>query len=120
MAESNVRKGHRRRILPWLIATIVLGFVFLAGQSMEYYKLIQLNITVHKNVFGSAFFTLTGFHGLHVMLGLIVLMIVAGLIVSGKFRSIEKSAFESVSIYWHFVDIVWIAVFSVVYIGAII
>jgi heme/copper-type cytochrome/quinol oxidase subunit 3 len=120
MAERNIRKDRREKILPWLMATIVLGFVFLAGQSMEYLSLIRLDITVHKNVFGSAFFTLTGFHGLHVLLGLIVLMVTAGLIISGKFRSIEKSAFESVSIYWHFVDIVWIAVFSVVYIGALI
>jgi cytochrome c oxidase subunit III len=120
MAENKIKNGNRNKVLPWLVATIILGMVFLVGQATEYIKLIDLNVTIHKNLFGSAFFTLTGFHGLHVLLGLIVLMVVAGLISSGKFKSIENSAFQSVSIYWHFVDIVWVAVFSVVYIGAII
>ena len=67
----------------------------------------------------SSFFTLTGFHGLHVLIGLIMLSILLGITISGKFKTIESTALESGSIYWHFVDAVWIVVFSVVYIGAI-
>ncbi len=119
IAESMYKKGKRKNMLVWLILTVILGLVFLVGQATEYMKLVDLNVTINKNIFGSAFFTLTGFHGLHVLIGLIVLLIIAGLFISGKFSAIEKEAFHSASIYWHFVDIVWVAVFTVVYIGAI-
>ncbi len=119
LAGSKFKKGRRKSMLGWLAATIILGAVFLFGQGSEYARLIGLNITVSKNVFGSAFFTLTGFHGVHVLIGLVVLSIIAGLIYSGKFKKIEGSFFESASLYWHFVDAVWIVVFCVIYLGPI-
>lgn len=120
IAEAQLRKGKRRTFQLWLSATIILGIVFLFGQGSEYSRLIGMDVTVSRDVFGSAFFTLTGFHGLHVLIGLIVLSIILMIISSGKFTKIEGTGLASAAIYWHFVDAVWIAVFSVVYIGAII
>ena len=119
MAGASQNKGKRKSMLAWLGGTIVLGIVFIIGQGMEYARLAAVNVTISQNVFGAAFFTLTGFHGLHVILGLVALSILFGLLYSEKFRMIETSAMESVKIYWHFVDVVWIVVFSVVYLGAI-
>ncbi|MEJ2616724.1 MAG: heme-copper oxidase subunit III [Ignavibacteriaceae bacterium] len=120
IADMNLKKGKRKALISWLITTIGLGIVFLFGQGSEYERLITTNVTVSQNVFGSAFFTLTGFHGIHVILGLIVLSVLTIIIMSRKFESVESTVLESASIYWHFVDVVWIVVFSVVYIGAII
>ncbi len=120
VAGSSLKKGKRKSLIAWLISTIILGIVFLFGQGSEYERLINSNVTVSQNVFGSSFFTLTGFHGIHVLIGLIVLTVMTIMLLSRKFESIEETAFESASIYWHFVDAVWIVVFSVVYIGAII
>jgi cytochrome c oxidase subunit III len=119
-AISKGKQGKKKQLIIALLTTMLFGLIFLVGQSTEYLMLFKLNITISKDVFSSAFFTLTGFHGFHVLVGLIVLSIVAGMIMSGKFKIIETTAFESVAIYWHFVDVVWIAVFSVVYIGAIV
>jgi len=118
LAELGMRKGRRNATLGWLAATILLGLVFLIGQGNEYAGLIGMDVTISKNVFGSAFFTLTGFHGLHVFLGLIVLTVMGLMLRSGRFHAVESTAFDSVAIYWHFVDAVWVVVFSVVYIGA--
>lgn len=120
LAARKIHQNQRRAMLFWLFVTIVFGAVFLVGQMMEYDKLMMSNVTISRDVFGSAFFTLTGFHGLHVFIGLIVLSVVLGLIVSKKFSTIEYTAFSSAAIYWHFVDAVWVFVFSVVYIGAVI
>ncbi len=119
-AANRLKKGARGTLIAAIAATILLGVVFISGQGSEYSRLIHLDVTVSKNVFGSAFFTLTGFHGLHVIGGLILLLVCCFVIASGKYRKIETVLFESTSIYWHFVDIVWIFVFSTVYIGAII
>ncbi|HYX09585.1 MAG TPA: heme-copper oxidase subunit III [Bacteroidales bacterium] len=120
VADNRLKKGNHKGMVGWMVATIILGLVFLIGQSLEYAHLFEIDITINKNVFGSAFFTLTGFHGLHVLIGLIVLSIIAYLIYKDKFNKLGTSALESASIYWHFVDAVWIVVFSVVYIGSII
>jgi len=99
----------------WLGGTIVLGGIFLYGQASEYFKLYGEEVTISRNIFGSNFFTLTGFHGLHVILGLIVLCIILSLVSFGDTRKISVTAIESAEIYWHFVDAVWIVVFTVVY-----
>ncbi len=117
IAGLELEKGKRK--IGWLIFTIILGIIFLIGQGTEYARLFSLNITLNQNIFGSSFFTLTGFHGLHVLLGLIVLTVMAVMIYSGSFKEVELKAYKSVSMYWHFVDAVWIVVFSVVYLGAV-
>lgn len=118
MAITKRSKTNRRLQLLWLFITITFGIIFLAGQSYEYYNLYKSDITISRDIFGSAFFTLTGFHGFHVFIGLIVLSIVFLIFFLNKYESVETSALESASVYWHFVDAVWILVFSVVYIGA--
>jgi len=112
--------GKRKALLGWLVFTILLGMVFLIGQGTEYARLISLNVTISQNVFGSSFFTLTGFHGLHVLIGLITLSIIAIMIFSGSYKNIESTALKSATMYWHFVDAVWIVVFTVVYVGSVI
>lgn len=111
-AENGYRRGRPAVLKGWLIVTIVLGAIFLAGQGMEYGRLIGDDITLNGSVFGASFFTLTGFHGLHVLIGLIILSIILVL----AFLRDSKSAIRTVAPYWHFVDIVWLFVFTVVYV----
>ena len=96
----------------WLIVTILLGAIFLVGQGAEYVRLIRDNITLNGSVFGASFFTLTGFHGLHVLIGLVILSIILAL----AFLKDSKSAIRTIAPYWHFVDVVWLFVFTVVYV----
>ncbi len=103
--------GARR----WLIGTVLLGLVFLVGQGYEYYRLYQDSITLGTNLWTSTFFTLTGFHGLHVLVGLIAITVATSLLrsIEGTIRGVRAA--EAVSIYWHFVDAVWVVIFPVVY-----
>lgn len=118
LAERSLKRGNKKAALRWIAITIMLGIVFLAGQGTEYARLLGMDVTISGNIFGSSFFTLTGFHGLHVFIGLIVLSIMLAMIASGKFKGVENKTFGPASLYWHFVDVVWVAVFAVVYIGA--
>jgi cytochrome c oxidase subunit III len=118
-ADKQLFRGNRKSMLVWLFISIAFGLIFLVGQGLEYIALIREKVTVSKNVFGSAFFTLTGFHGFHVFIGLVALSTLAGLIGSKKYKSVEYDAFNSTTVYWHFVDGVWVVVFSVVYLGSL-
>ena len=111
-AEMGYRRGKPAMLKGWLIITILLGAIFLAGQGMEYGKLIGDHITINGSAFGASFFTLTGFHGLHVIVGLIILSIILAL----AFLRDSKSAIRIIAPYWHFVDVVWLFVFTVVYV----
>lgn len=115
-ADKAIRQASHRRFLFWLGATIVLGLVFLIGQGFEYIRLLNENITVNANLFGSSFYTITGFHGFHVFVGLVMLSILWGLSARGFIRGPHSSAAETISLYWHFVDVVWAFVFSIIYI----
>ncbi len=114
LAGLNFRAGRRRPALAWLLATIALGAIFLTGQGSEYLALLGKNVTISRDLFGTTFFTLTGFHGLHVLVGLIMLGTFFGLELKRGVTG-PSSALESVSIYWHFVDVVWMIIFPVVY-----
>jgi len=115
-AEKNYKYSNEKKMKAWLLTTIILGFVFLAGQAHEYYNLLNENLTMSKSEFGSSFYTLTGFHGLHVFIGLILLSIVFALTVKGCFKEGSSSVLSTVGIYWHFVDVVWIFVFTIIYV----
>lgn len=115
-AEHNFNKGNSERLKIWLLLTILLGAVFLFGQGKEYWRLIHEQLTISKNVFGTSFFTLTGFHGLHVFIGLIIMSVLLLLALWGDFDRPGSTAVATVGLYWHFVDIVWLAVFSLVYV----
>jgi cytochrome c oxidase subunit 1/cytochrome c oxidase subunit I+III len=114
-AERALRKGDRVSFLRWLCVTLLLGGVFLVNQVLEYVRLLHRGVTINSDLFGSTFFTVTGFHGLHVLAGLIVLVI---FFVLGRQRTLSGRQFEAfgaVGYYWHFVDVVWVIVFSVIY-----
>jgi cytochrome c oxidase subunit 1/cytochrome c oxidase subunit I+III len=114
-AEKSHEADRHRRSLVWLGATMVLGLAFLAGQAKEWAGLFRSGIRLDTNLFTTTFFTLTGFHGLHVMAGLVALAFVFALAVRGPLRGRLFEGMRAVGYYWHFVDVVWIAVFSVVY-----
>ncbi|HEY3860452.1 MAG TPA: cytochrome c oxidase subunit I [Verrucomicrobiae bacterium] len=118
LAERGFRRRSRAAMLSWLAVTIALGGIFLAGQASEYWGLFENGVTVHTNLFAAAFFTLTGFHGLHVTIGLIALLIVLWLSRRGGEEDFRSPALETLGLYWHFVDGVWVVVFSVVYLRA--
>jgi heme/copper-type cytochrome/quinol oxidase subunit 3 len=99
----------------WIVATFALGAIFLVGQGTEYARLLQSGIGPSSALFGSTFFTLTGLHGLHVLVGLIALGALAA--AARRRAAVGPVAWEAVSLYWHFVDAVWVVVFSVVYLG---
>jgi cytochrome c oxidase subunit 1/cytochrome c oxidase subunit I+III len=116
LAERQLARDNRRGFVMWWIGSIVLGAIFLIGQITEYTRLYADGITIGSNLFTSAFFTLTGFHGFHVFVGLIALSIVASLGLRGDFAGgRHRLAVDVVSIYWHFVDGVWVIIFSLVY-----
>jgi heme/copper-type cytochrome/quinol oxidase subunit 3 len=114
LAERALDK-NRRLFTAWMCGTILLGAVFLFGEASEYAGLLAQNVSISRNLFGSTYFTLTGFHGIHVTLGLLMLITLLGLILSGRLKEKRRTAFKAVSYYWHFVDLVWVMVFSVVY-----
>jgi heme/copper-type cytochrome/quinol oxidase subunit 3 len=116
LAENKYKHRKITSLKIWLAITILLGLIFLIGQGVEYAHLIHKNITLSGSVFGTSFYALTGFHGLHVFIGLIILSIVLLLVFLGDFNQPGSSAISTVAIYWHFVDIVWIIVFGVVYV----
>ncbi len=113
-AERAQRKG-KPGISLWLAGTMLLGAVFLYGEMQEYRKLLNENVTVSRNLFGSTYYTLTGFHALHVTVGIILLGTMLVISLKKKMHKPQQSALECISYYWHFVDVVWVAVFSVVY-----
>lgn len=117
LAERALHAGNARLFHTWLSLTIVLGSIFLAGTSHEWNELIRVHhLTISRNLFGTTFYTLIGFHGLHVTAGLIAMLVVLGLSVRSNTMAISKSGVELISWYWHFVDGVWIVVFGVVYV----
>nr|WP_192591975.1 cytochrome c oxidase subunit 3 [Nesterenkonia halotolerans] len=103
-------------MVEWYILSFLMGAVFIAGQTFEFAELVSHGITVSSNSFGSAFYITTGFHGLHVVGGLIAfLYVIARAYFSVKFTHREAHAAVVISYYWHFVDVVWIALFGIVY-----
>jgi cytochrome c oxidase subunit I len=107
--------GFRR----WMLTTLGLGAVFIAGQLYEYRNLYHEDVTIDRNLFTSAFFTLTGFHGLHVIIGLVLIAILCVLSFLGDISAKRQIAVKTVAVYWHFVDAVWVVVFSVVYLWSL-
>jgi heme/copper-type cytochrome/quinol oxidase subunit 3 len=115
-SSGTIARAAGRRDVRWLAATFALGAIFLVGQGTEYARLLQSGIGPSSALFGSTFFTLTGLHGFHVLIGLVALGALAA-ISSRRPAAVGSIAWEAVSLYWHFVDAVWVVVFSVVYLG---
>jgi heme/copper-type cytochrome/quinol oxidase subunit 3 len=119
VAERSRERGKENAFRMWMIVTIALGVIFMSGQAAEYVGLFDRGISVSSSLFATTFFTLTGFHGLHVTLGLIALGILLALAFKGDGRDKTARALTAVGVYWHFVDVVWIVVFSVVYVRSV-
>jgi cytochrome c oxidase subunit III len=107
-----IRRGDTGKLKMWTAITLGLGVLFLAGQLYDY---SQLGFGIADGVFGTVFYTLTGFHGAHVFGGAVGLTIVLARAMRGQFSAKNHVAVEAVSMYWHFVDVVWIGVFSTIY-----
>jgi cytochrome c oxidase subunit III len=117
IAHHALRAGNRAQLLIWLGATVVLGALFLNFQAHEYIEAYtKLNLTLGSGVYGSTFFMLTGFHGMHVTLGAIMLTVIWFRCLKGHFSRDHHFAFEAVAWYWHFVDVVWLGLFMFVYV----
>lgn len=111
----SLRKSQYKPMAFWLFATILLGFGFLYGQGSEWWGLIQKDLTISRDLFGATFFTVTGFHGFHVFVGLILLSILFLITIFRPQNPPKANALDAASWYWHFVDGVWIVVFTVIY-----
>jgi len=114
-AERSLRRGSEGGFRWWWTATIALGIVFLGGTAYEWRDLIAHGLTVQRNLFATTYYTLVGFHGAHVTVGVIVMLIVLGLALCRHVNAENSHGVELVSWYWHFVDGVWVVVFTVVY-----
>ena len=115
LAHHSATRKDWRQMRVWLVATALLGMVFLSGQVFEFTEFVHEGLTVTTSPFGSSFFVLTGFHGAHVAIGVLLLLTTAFHSYSGRLRQGEGMNVEVVGLYWHFVDIVWIVIFTVVY-----
>ena len=115
LALNAIQRGDHRRLRVWLLATALLGMTFLGGQVFEFTVFVNEGLTLDRNLFGSTFFVLTGFHGAHVSVGVLMLMVLFGMSLAGRLPTSQSERVELIGLYWHFVDIVWIVIFTVVY-----
>jgi heme/copper-type cytochrome/quinol oxidase subunit 3 len=115
LAVAAIQRGDERRLRVWLSTTALLGSIFIGGQIYEFTSFIRRGMTIKTNVTSGAFFVLTGFHGVHVTLGIIMLLSLVSLSIRGKIPQSKAEMIEIAGLYWHFVDIVWIIIFTVVY-----
>jgi cytochrome c oxidase subunit III len=115
LALSAVQRDNRRGALLWLMMTAGLGSVFLAFQAYEFTHFYHEGLTLTSNLFGTTFFILTGFHGAHVTVGVIWLLILWLQTYAGRIRPADSLKVEIAGLYWHFVDIVWIVIFMLIY-----
>jgi len=118
-AHVALRKGNRKRFLTLLGVTLLLGIVFIGGQVLEYYEfIVNEGFTLTGGIYNSAFYGLTGLHGLHVSLGAVLIGIVFLRALFGQFSAERHTAVSTASMYWHFVDVVWVFLVVVLYVGA--
>jgi len=116
LAHHALKKNHRKALVLWLAATVLLGFIFVGLQAAEYHEAYtELGLTLGTGIYGATFFMLTGFHGMHVTLGAIMLTVIMFRSMKGHFKPNHHFAFEAVAWYWHFVDVVWLGLFIFVY-----
>lgn len=108
------RKDDRNTNL-WLTVTAMLGALFVGGQVYEFTAFYHEGLGFTTSLFGSSFYTLTGFHGVHVTLGVIMLLVLVGIAKRSRFTGDKAEVVELVGLYWHFVDVVWVVIFTLVY-----
>jgi cytochrome c oxidase subunit 3/cytochrome o ubiquinol oxidase subunit 3 len=115
LALAAIQRGDHRRTRVWLLTTALLGASFVAGQAYEFTVFVREGMNLRVNLFSSSFFVLTGFHGAHVTIGVLMLLSLYSLSLRGRLPASKAETVELVGLYWHFVDVVWIVIFTLVY-----
>lgn len=115
LALAAIQRANVKEMRVWLVATALLGTVFLGGQVYEFTTFVRHGLSLSRNLFGTTFFVLTGFHGAHVTIGVIILLSLFLNSLRGKIKQEDSLTVELAGLYWHFVDVVWIVIFTVVY-----
>ena len=116
LAHHALIADHRARAISWMWLTVVLGVTFLGFQAYEYiHAYSELNLKLSSGIYGSTFFMLTGFHGFHVFVGMLMLLFITLRLMSGHFTPTQHFGFEGAAWYWHFVDVVWLGLYFLVY-----
>ena len=115
LAVTSAKRQDERNTKLWLIVTAMLGSLFVAGQVYEFTTFYREGLGFTTSLFSSSFYTLTGFHGVHVTVGVILLLATVGMLIKNKIPGDRAETVELVGLYWHFVDIVWILIFTLVY-----
>ena len=115
LALAAIQRGNVRNMRIWLFTTAMLGTLFIAGQVFEFTEFNHEGLSLSTNLFGTTFFVLTGFHGAHVTVGVLILMSLFVVSMRGGIQQKDSLVVELAGLYWHFVDIVWIVIFTLVY-----
>jgi len=115
LALAACQRGEMRRFRIWILATALFGATFIGGQIFEFTEFTRQGLNLDTNLFGSSFFVLTGLHGAHVTAGIVWLMSLWGLAMQGRIGQADSERVEVAGLYWHFVDVVWIVIFTVIY-----
>jgi cytochrome c oxidase subunit 3/cytochrome o ubiquinol oxidase subunit 3 len=115
LALAAIQRGDHHRTRTWLLTTALLGSVFVGGQAYEFTTFYREGLRLQTNLFGSSFFVLTGFHGAHVTIGVLMLLSLFGLSLRGRLPQERAETVELIGLYWHFVDVVWIVIFTLIY-----
>jgi len=115
LALAAIQRGDQHGLRVWLFTTAFLGILFVSGQAFEFTEFNREGLSLSTNLFGTTFFVLTGFHGAHVTVGVLILMSLFVMALRGRLTRAESLHVELAGLYWHFVDIVWIVIFTLVY-----
>jgi cytochrome c oxidase subunit 3/cytochrome o ubiquinol oxidase subunit 3 len=115
LALAAIQRGDQARMRLWLLTTALLGMTFVGGQVYEFTSFVREGLTLRTNLFGTTFYVLTGFHGAHVAIGVLMLLSLFGVSFTGGLGDEASETVELVGLYWHFVDVVWIVIFTVIY-----
>ncbi|HSK95411.1 MAG TPA: cytochrome c oxidase subunit 3 [Euzebyales bacterium] len=115
LALAAIQRGDDRGFRIWILSTALMGSVFLAGQIYEFTWFVEEGMTLTTSPFTSSFYVLTSFHGIHVTLGVVMLVTLWARSMTGRLTTEHAEAVENIGLYWHFVDIVWIVIFTAVY-----
>jgi heme/copper-type cytochrome/quinol oxidase subunit 3 len=115
LALAAIQRGNVRNMQIWLFTTALLGTLFIAGQAYEFTEFNHEGLSLSTNLFGTTFFVLTGFHGAHVTIGILILLSLFMVSLRGGIQQKDSLTIELAGLYWHFVDIVWIVIFTLIY-----
>ncbi len=115
LALAAIQRGDQRGLRIWLLSTALLGLLFLSGQAFEFTEFNREGLSLSSNLFGTTFFVLTGFHGAHVTVGVLILLSLLVMAFRGRVTQAQSLNIELAGLYWHFVDVVWIVIFTLVY-----